>query len=218
MTKVDMIENRIVKARDQGNSRKRLDWEISRDRASIAQMHFQGAMSDQQIADALNAREDVDYTLTKRMVCYERSRILEEWREGQGDADVWVDEEILRIYGVEQQAWKAWERSIQPREKEKTKEGSTERGSYEEVERLIEKQVGDPTFLKIILECGRERSRLRGLYVSKLQIQAQTEHLVKTYHVVSPNDWDEAQRLPSGNSDGVPKIIDGKVGGKAGGS
>ena len=201
-----MSETKLTKPRDDGNSRKRLDWEISRDRATIAQLHYQGAMSDQMIANALNARDEVDYTIGKRMVCYERKRILEEWREGQGDSDVWVDEEILRIYGVEQAAWQAWERSMKPKERERIKEGSSSKGSYEEVEKLIEGQVGDPTFLKIILECGDKRSRLRGLYVSKLQIQAQTEHLYKMYHIVSPTDWD-SPALPSGVS--VPKIVDG---------
>jgi hypothetical protein len=202
------MTKKITKPRDQGNSRKRLDWEISRDRAMIAQFHYQGGMSDQMVADTLNARDEVDYTLTKRMIGYERKSILEDWREGQGDADVWVDEEILRIYGVEQEAWKAWERSMKPKERERVKEGSTARGTYEEVEKLIEGQVGDPVFLKIILECGEKRSRLRGLYVNKLQIQAQTEHLVKTYHVISPNDWDQ---LPGGTGQAPPQIVDGST-------
>lgn len=199
-----MSKKKITKARDQGTSRKRLDWEISRDRAMVAQLHYQGAMSDQMIANTLNEREDVDYTIGKRMVCYERGRILEEWREGQGDADVWVDEEILRIYGVEQQAWQAWERSMKPKERERIKEGSSSHGTYEEVERLIEGQVGDPIFLKLILECGEKRSRLRGLYVNKLQIEAHSEHFVKTYHVISPGDWDQ---LPGAGK--PPQIIDG---------
>ena len=201
-----MPNTKITKPRDDGNSRKRLDWEISRDRAMIAQLHYQGAMPDQKIADTLNARDEVDYTLTKRMVCYERERILEEWREAQGDSDVWVDEEIMRIYGVEQQAWQAWERSMQPKERERIKEGSSGKGSYEEVERLIEGQVGDPTFLEIILDCGERRSQLRGLYVSKLQISGQTEHLIKTYHVISPGDWDVLPGIGQ-----PPRIIEGST-------
>ena len=207
-----MSKKRIKKARDHGNASKRLDWEISRDRAIISELSYKNGLSNPKIADILNAREDVDYTLTPRMIGYELESILETWREGQGDADSWIDQEIMRLYGIEQSAWTAWEKSLEPKERHRTLDRSSSRGGDStEVERLVEDQIGNPAYLKIVLDCVDRRARLRGLYVNKLQIQSQTEHHVKMYRVVSPADWDETASLPSGTA---PKVIEGETGGR----
>ena len=169
---------------------KRSPHEIGNDRALIAQMYFKAGLTHSQIAEELNGRVDTEYTLTRRMIGYEIKSILKLWKEHQDDSDFWVTEAIQRTYWVEQAAWDGWERSLLPKERKITKTGFHGQSDFEEISELYENGPGDKGYLKIVLDAISERNRLRGIGAARLHIEQRTEHIIKTYAVVSPEDWD----------------------------
>jgi hypothetical protein len=183
---------------------KRKPHEKGLDRSLIAQMYFKGGLTHQQIADELNARESVDYTLTRRMIGYELVSIRKEWEEHQEDSDFWMTEAVQRTYWVEAAAWEGWAASLKPRERKTVKKGYHGDSDFEEIQDLYENQVGDKGFLKIVLDAIRERNRLRGIGAARLKITQDHTHTIKSYAIVNPMDWDhegestEIEALESG--------------------
>jgi len=177
---------------------KRSHSEIARDRALVAELWFKGGLSDREIADELNQREGVDYTLTRRMISYERDRIVKEYAEAHEGADTnfWIEEAVMRTYMVEAAAWKGWEASLKPRERKIVRSGYTGDSDFESTEKLIENNIGDKGFLKIVLDAIAQRNKLRGIGATRLSIDQRTEHVIKTYAIVSPQDWDNPNIVP----------------------
>lgn len=184
--------------------RKRTDLEIARDRALIAELYLTGDYTDAQIADFLNNRPGVGYEISRQTVTVDRRRLLEQLQEeGKEHTGVWLQEEIFRLNVVEREAWEAWKKSTEQskivkeiEELLKDKDGLPFNGSnYElvksKIETVIQDSVGDPNFLKIVLDCVEKRSRLRGLYKFQARIETDTEVRVKAYHVFSPAQWDQ---------------------------
>lgn len=186
---------------------KRKPHEIGVDRALIAQMYFKAGLTHQQIADELNARDSVDYTLTRRMIGYEVKQILKEWGDNQDNPDFWVTEAVQRTYWVEAAAWEGWERSLKPHERKVVKSGMRGDEDFEEIQTLYEEQVGDKGFLKIILDAIAERNRLRGIGAARLNITQHHEHVIKSYAVVNPGLWDS--EIVDGQVEELEKLADG---------
>ena len=92
---------------------------------------------------------------------------------------------------VEVAAWRGWELSLKPRERKVVRSGHTGDNDFESVEELIENNIGDKGFLRIILDAISERNRIRGIGATRLKIEARTEHIIKTYAIISPRDWDD---------------------------
>ena len=187
--------------KDGKTGRKRTNSQIARDRALVAELYYKGGLTDQAIANELNSRVGVEYTLTKRMISYERSRIIQEYSKAHEDADqnYWIEEAVMRTYMVESAAWKGWEASLKPKEKRMVKTGYHGDSDFEEVQELVEHSIGDKGFLQIILSAVAERNKLRGIGATRLHIEQRTEHLIKTYAIISPKDWDD------------PNIVQGEV-------
>lgn len=189
---------------------KRTKTQRQHDRALIAEMYFRHGMIGADIARKLNDRDYVDYSLSKRMVSYEVEKIVLDYGQEQ-EPNFWIKEEIMRLNMIETEAWAAWDRSLQPKERTVTKEGSNNFGQYDEVQTLVEQRVGDKRFLDVILDCIEKRNRLRGIGGINMKIEQTTEHIIKTYAKVSPSDWDEQpaiegevvgqERLEDGSSD-----------------
>lgn len=174
------------------SGRKRTGSQIATDRALIAELFFKGGLSDYAIAAELNAREDVGYTLTRRMISYEREQITKDYSTAHDEADTnfWMKEAEMRTYMVEVAAWKGWELSLKPRERKVVRSGYTGDSEFESIEKLIEGNIGDKGYLRIVLDAIGERNRIRGIGATRLKIEARTEHIIKTYAVISPEDWD----------------------------
>jgi len=187
--------------------RKRTPHEIGHDRAMVAQMYFKAGLSHQQIADELNRRPGIGYQLSRRMIGYDIESILDSWVENQENPDYWVAEAVQRTRWVEIAAWEGWERSLSPKESKTVKKGYHGIRDFEEATDFYENSVGDKGFLKIILDAIRDRNRLLGIGAARLHIDQHTEHIIKTYSIVSPSDWDiaidgewsEKEKLTSGN-------------------
>lgn len=169
---------------------KRRPHEIGLDRSLIAQMYYKAGLTHKEIADELNARENVGYTLTRRMIGYELEQIRKDWESHQEDSNFWVTEAVQRTYWVEAAAWEGWEASLKPRERKVVRKGYHGDSDFEEIQDLYENQVGDKGFLKIILDAIAERNKLRGIGAARLKITQSHEHVIKTYAIVSPQDWD----------------------------
>lgn len=179
---------------------------IARDRALVAEYRLKG-LSLRQIADELNNRPGITYTVSDSTVQRDYQANIAMWNEQAVEltgAD--VQEQLIRLNLVEQEAWAAWEKSKKPAEQ--TKEVERLRDLYDEngdvhdqavllesVERISKGQVGNEKFLRIILDCWDKRSRLKGLYQDKLSIKADIREErtlnVKMYHGVTPNMWDD---------------------------
>lgn len=212
--------------------RKRAKHEIARDRALVADYHLKG-LSFEKIADELNNRPGIHYTISDETARRDYLANIEMWNEkalAPTGADIQEQEARLRI--VEVEAWASWERSKDPaetrREVQKLKDIFNEDGevidqvlAVESVEKLIKGQVGDERFLRIILDCWDKRARLHGQYTHKIQVNAsikeEKEVTFKMYEGVSPSMWDnpdiqviDGQIVKDGNAldiiDGVPRL------------
>lgn len=181
------------------HGRKRLDYEIERDRVLISEMSLKG-MTDVDVCNYLNQRPGIGYQLSRQMVGYDRRRMLELLRkEHQENTDAWVTEEILRIKMVEKEAWEGWIRSVGQVETTKIVESLREVAKdqdglpitdmvVEKIERFMKEQAGDKGFLELILKCSNERSRLRGLHQLHVKVEQETTHMVKMYKGWDPSD------------------------------
>ena len=124
------------------------------------------------------------------MINYEVKSILKGWKDHQDDPDYWVTEAIQRTYWVEAAAWDGWQRSLLPKERKVTKTGYHGDSDFEEIQELYEQSIGDKGYLKIVLDAISERNKLRGIGAARLHIEQHSEHIIKTYAIVSPGDWD----------------------------
>ena len=108
----------------------------------------------------------------------------------------WMEESIMRTYMVEAAAWRGWEASLLPRERKIVRSGFSGENDFESVEKLVQNNVGDKGFLRIILDAIRDRDRIRGIGATRLSIESKTEHVIKTYAIISPQDWDDPNVIP----------------------
>ena len=177
---------------------KRSKTEIARDRALVAELYYKFGLSDRAIAAELNIRDGVKYTLTKRMITYERAQIVKDYSTARTEEDTnfFIHEAEMRTYMVEAAAWKGWEASLLPKERKVVKSGFSGENDFESVEKLVENNVGDKGFLQIILHAIADRNKLRGIGATRLHIEQRTEHLIKTYAIISPQDWDDPNIIP----------------------
>jgi hypothetical protein len=210
------------------NSRKRDELEIARDRALVAEYRLKG-LSYRQIADELNNRPGIFYTVSDTTVQRDYQANIAMWNE-RAMEPTGADrrEQLIRLEMVEAEAWAAWEQSKKPAEQ--TKEVERLRDLYDEngdvydqavllesVERISRGQVGNERYLRIILDCWDKRSRLKGLYEDRVKIEADIREErtlnVKMYHGVAPNLWDDPSIEVIGKTiykNGRPiEIIDG---------
>lgn len=115
------------------------------------------------IARQLNAERP--YSLSHQTIANDVNDLLNRWRKAMVEK---IDElqaaELLRINGVEREAWEAWERSKDKREKTlaetKTGKGS---GKDQRTQITSETLIGDPRFLEKVQWCINKRCEILGL-------------------------------------------------------
>jgi len=146
------------------------------------------------------------------MVTYDRNQLLKEWQKEQYEhTDEWVAETIAELEVMKSEAWRAWERSLEPQERRKVQESVDEDGvlGVSTIEAYTTQGTGETKYLDIVMKCIQERNRLRGLYEAKINIRSEhkTELVIKAYREISPSVWDdvidgeivEPMRLNGGN-------------------
>lgn len=179
------------------STRKRTDTEIARDRALIAELHYKGH-NDSEITAVLNARNGVEYELSRRQITYDRNQMLKQWQaKSQENTELWLAEAMMEISAVQRSAWNAWEASLEERERKEVEEiFDQEMGELriDKIKRKVIQGMGNKTYLDVVLNCIKEKNRLRGLHEVKLRVdqRVRSEHVVKTYHTFDPNMWDDA--------------------------
>lgn len=89
--------------------------------------------------------------------------IFQDFRRRAGlEFDAQVAEQLGRIEQIEQAAWEAWERSQCQFSRERTK---TDRDGEITLQRRVKRDynAGNPQFLRILIDCVKERATLLGL-------------------------------------------------------
>jgi hypothetical protein len=118
---------------------KRTPKQIARDRKLIADLYLNKHLLQAEIAAQLNARPEVDYTLSQRMISYDLQKLEERWIEsGLMDLNAAKGRELARIDRLECEYWDAWE-AVKP----------TNRTA--------------PRYLEGIMSCIERRCKLLGL-------------------------------------------------------
>lgn len=95
----------------------------------------------------------------RAQVCSDIEALKRDWRK---DQQLLRDVKILelrRIDHIQQKAMRAFEMSVGV--KKKTKEGSTDKGDYNETTKW--KEAGNPSFLDLALKCCMARAKIEGL-------------------------------------------------------
>ena len=156
---------------------KRTSLEAERDRAYIAQRYLRG-WSLQEIADGIPTINGGKYTLTVRTITSDIARLRDEWKErAQVSIADAKTKELAKIDALEEEAWRAWQRSVQEKKRQKTGRRETaelkatgegtKRGTdgkqQDSVEVWKDEQYGDPRFFAVVQWCIDKRCKLLGL-------------------------------------------------------
>jgi len=181
--------------------------QIQRDRSLIATWTAQHYKSEEIV---VLLESETGYKLSPRTIRKDQMEIRAAWRETQRDQyQALVNQELVRLDALEQEAWEAWRGS---------KTGSRETKVVEEMARaMMESVVKDEStemfiskirnttqnkepkvqFLTAIHEIQKERRKLLGLYAPAevgINVNKRSELLIKAYRTVSPDDWDSEEK------------------------
>ena len=139
---------------------KRTAFQIERDRRDIADLYLQG-WTQARITESINADEDRDYQLSRRMIGYDLKALQEAWRESSLiDIDEAKARELAKVDRLEREYWTAWERSRKDAETLR-QEGSGEKPSR--VVKIKRPRNGDPAFLRGVQWCIERRCKIIGV-------------------------------------------------------
>ncbi|MBM4073284.1 MAG: hypothetical protein FJ271_30835 [Planctomycetes bacterium] len=118
------------------------------------------------------------------------------------------DRELAKLDLIERECWVAWAKSQEPKEvssQEKTTGGEVDGGDKLKASIRTEGQCGNPAFLKVILDCIKQRASLLGLADAK-KMQLDGGKPIQIIEVVAAS----VQHCPApqvGISDGPPPQI-----------
>lgn len=83
------------------------------------------------------------------------------WRQrAVQETAAWVAEQLARLDQCERAAWEGWSRSLEKEEIQQTENASTPSGESTRLRRTVKESTGRPEYLKTVLGCIAERSRL----------------------------------------------------------
>lgn len=126
-------------------------------RIRIAQQRFKG-VPFREIASELGVSVGYVYS--------EYKHVEEQWRaESRKSLDELKSRELAKIDLIEQEAWKAWERSCEQALKMREDYAFNSEGTRQrkKAQALREDQAGNPKFLDVIAKCIDRRCKLLGL-------------------------------------------------------
>jgi hypothetical protein len=141
---------------------KRTTFEREYDRQRIAAMYLR-RLTQTEIAAALNEGRPPEQHITQQQVSYDLKVIREEWKLNNEEAlDQRRAEELARIEALEQEYWRAWERSLQERRTTLT-EKSAAATARTKTQVRTEQQAGNPAYLAGIERCIEMRAKILGI-------------------------------------------------------
>lgn len=152
-----------------GTARKRTKEMNEHDLAKVAELVARGR-THTEITEIINRDRPPEYRVTRQQISYDVKRIMDGWRQSASeDADVWRGRLIGQLAAVQREAWDAWERSKQPKERTVTKRA--ERPGGEDAGPLVigsaeshrEQQIGNPSYLDVVVRCSERMAKLLGL-------------------------------------------------------
>jgi len=124
---------------------KRTSVERARDAREIAHLHLTEHLTRAEIAERLNARVGVRYTLSPRQVGYDLQKLSRAWRMAAHlDVNTAKQRELARLEVLEREHWLAWQKVS------------------------ADKQTA-PKYLAGVLDCIRRRCAILGLDAPKRQ-------------------------------------------------
>jgi len=131
--------------------KKRSKIQVEKDRREIANLYLQGIIQAE-----IGAR----LGMTQPMVCYDIKVIKKRWLASSvRDFDEAKARELARIDNVETVAWRQFE--LSQGDKKSTTVKKSEGGT--EATKKIEERLGDPRYLKIVLDCVDRRCKILGV-------------------------------------------------------
>lgn len=96
-------------------------------------------------------------------VIYWAKKIEADAQAAAADRAVEIRATLDSLAEVEREAWAAWERSKQPAQVDLEESGHNAHGPFNKDRTTLRHQVGDPTYLNVILSCQAQRRALLGL-------------------------------------------------------
>lgn len=144
-------------------SNKQRDNALAARRLKVAQLYVQG-IPQYQIAEQCAVHPG--------QVSRDLTAIRAEWLQSSLlNYDARKAQELARIDQLETEAWAAWERSKQPKEKRRVKTtkglGRSGEGKRDDAERTEEARDGNPKFLAEVRACVELRGKIVGLLPTK---------------------------------------------------
>lgn len=146
--------------------RKRKKAQREQDLEFVAQLIGEGIKSTITIAERLNAARGYDPPLTDRQVRVDRKELYRRWSESQiVNTDLERRRVLNEVDAVKRNAWESFRRSKTDhvRKNTETERGNDEGGgpsTIQKVNRIIARQTGDASFLRVVLECLDKESKL----------------------------------------------------------
>jgi len=102
--------------------------------------------------------------LTQQQISLDLKEIRKRWIASSiRDFDEAKSIELAKIDLVEAEAWKGWESSTKSKTTVIKKQGIAGRGEVDLTESKVEKQIGNPAFLTIVMSCIQKRCQIMGL-------------------------------------------------------
>jgi hypothetical protein len=143
---------------------KRNPTEQARDRRLIAHLYLFEHLSQAEIAERLNQRDGVDYTISRQLVGYDLQELQKAWLQaGLLDLTEAKVKELARIDELERAYWLEWAKTLADRTTQT--QHKTQRGDKEldETVTIITHGGGDPRYLEGVRWCIERRCKLLGL-------------------------------------------------------
>lgn len=159
---------------------KRTPLQRDRDRELVAELKLKG-LTLRQIAARIASDPQRGYTLSLSMISRDLASVRRMWQENAVSQYAEMKaRELAKIDAVEREAWKSWDRSLEPRERTKAGRRQSRRSEdaggplprrenpsgvlqMDSVEVWKEQRAGDPRYLDLVANCIDRRCHLFGL-------------------------------------------------------
>ena len=186
-------KNNRASDRDSEKGPKRTADEVLRDRADIARMRLEG-LTQVQIAEEISRLRS--YSVSHQTIANDLKAVRDEWlNQSIDNYDQTRLIELSRLDEEESIAKDAWERSILPKKKEKTRTGVNDGKPFEEFMQETATRDGNPAFLQRLESIRQRRCAILGFNAQQRSenINVAIETLLAAGYVV---------RLPDEESSG----------------
>jgi ParB-like chromosome segregation protein Spo0J len=184
--KINGLHLKLAMSNDKSkHTPKRSSFQREKDLETITALYLRGH-TQQQIADQFN--------LSRQQIGYDIKEIQSRWRTSEVfDFNEAKQRELAQIDQVEREAWAEWERSKTKKlsKSKKIKTGTDEKnGSFnEEAEETKEENLlGDPRYLQIVNECRKDRMKLLGIGIEKVDLTSGGKSFIVTIGQSSDNN------------------------------